>query len=370
MRIHVQVLFWFLASTSLMAQETAVPAGCAEGEGNTATQPATAPARSQPVELTVALLDFEADAPGAAGLGGQIGAVLTATLSGEPGFRLVDRATLERTLQEHELNLSGVVDTEKAVEVGKLVGARILVTGRAFQLGKTLFVTAKLIGTETSLVEGVLVQGDSGEEMAKLLMELATQIGDRLRAAGPKLVASDDAIDPLPALKQRFAGLRLPVVAIVIAEEHMAPRPIVVVLDPAVETEMKNLFRECGFEIADVERNALADWARTFSRDDVRAWPRGLQNVDLVVTGEAFSEFAARIGNLVSCLARAEINVISRKDGRILLAERETARAVDLAENIAGKKALEKAGRAMGIRILSRLAEEVEAQPSDANLPG
>ena len=109
--------------------------------------------------LTVAILDFDAQDPGQPELGQHISSTLTALLSGERGFELVERATLTRTLQEHELNLSGLVEADQALRVGRLVGARILVTGRAFRLGNNLYITAKVIGTETSLVDGVLVNG-------------------------------------------------------------------------------------------------------------------------------------------------------------------------------------------------------------------
>lgn len=337
------------------------------------TAPASNPAGREkpaaPRPLTVAILDFEAKDPAAPDLGSQIGEVLTAVLSGEPGFTLVDRATLARTLQEHELNLSGAVSTEQAVQVGKLVGARILLTGKAFTLGKQVFITAKLIGTETSLVEGVLVKDENGADVGNLVVSLATEIADRLRKVGPKLVASDDAIDPLPRLKKELAGRAKPKVAVIITEEHMntaaRPQPV----DPAVETEVKLMLRECGFEILDVPQNELADWARVIRKEDVQAWPRGLQNADLVITGEAFSEFAARIGNLVSCSARAEINVISRKDGKIVLAQRETTRAVDLSENIAGKKALEKSGRVLGVRLLEHFSKTLPAAEGAIAVP-
>jgi TolB-like protein len=342
--------------------------GPAPQEPSTATAPAepsTQPAAAQKRELTVAILDFSANSPGAPELGSQIGEVLTAMLSGEPGFTLVDRATLARTLQEHELNLSGVVDTDKAVQIGKLVGARILVTGKAFPVGSQLFLTAKLIGTETSLVEGVLVKGKDTADVSALIVELAERVAERLRQAGPKLVADDEAVmDPLPALKEKLAGRKRPTVAVIVTEEHFArrrPRPAV---DPAVETEIKRVLRECGFEIKDVKENELADWARLLDKRNVDAWPRGLQDVDIVITGEAFSEFAARIGNLISCSARAEINGIARRNGKIILAERDTTRAVDLSENIAGKTALQKAGRRLAIKVLEYFAEERSPTPA------
>ena len=121
--------------------------------------------------------------------------------------------------------------------------------------------------------------------------------------------------------------------------------------DPAVETEVKLLLRACGFEIKDVPQNELVGFVAAAKKDGL-IWPRGLAGVDFVIVGEAYSELAARIGNLISCAARAEINVISRSTGKIVLADRSTDRAVDLAENIAGKKALQKSGRVLGLRVL------------------
>lgn len=331
-----------------------------------ATRPAEKPKpeKSKAKPLTVAILDFGATDPGMPDLGTQISEVLTVMLSGEPGFTLVDRASLQRSLQEHELNLSGVVSAEQAVKIGNIVGARILVTGKAFPLGKQLFITAKLIGVETSLVEGEIVKGDRSADVGDLTMEMATKLGEKIRKDGPKLIASDEPIDPLPRLKERLAQKQRPTVAVIVTEEHMRERPAPAPVDPAVETEIKLLLRNCGFEVMDVKQNDLADWARLIDKNDVNGWPRGLQGVDVVITGEAFSEFAARIGNLVSCSARAEVNLISRKDGKIVLAERETCRAVDLSENIAGKTALQKAGRAMGIKILDHFAGTLKPDPS------
>jgi TolB-like protein len=301
-------------------------------------QPETASTRQ--TTLTVAILDFDASAPGNPDLGRQISETLTATLSGEPGFTLVDRSTLARTLQEHELNLTGAVSTEAAIKVGNLVGARILITGKVFTLDKSLFMTAKLIGTETSLVDGILVKGDENAGTGELLMKLSDKISSRLREAGPRLVAQPDAgADPLPALKKALAGRKLPIVAVHINETHVAAIRAAGI-DPAVETEVRQLLSECGFTVI------VGD-----ERDQAAA------GVSVVVEGEAFSEFSARIGNLVSCSARVEIKVKEVKTGKLLLSDRETTRAVDLAENTAGKTALQKAGRALGIRILQQFAD-------------
>src|SRR5689334_17065353 len=80
-----------------------------------AADPTTKPA-AKDAPISVAILEFEAKDPGNPDLGKQISETLTAVLSGEPGITLVERATLARTLQEQELNLTGLVDTDKAVK--------------------------------------------------------------------------------------------------------------------------------------------------------------------------------------------------------------------------------------------------------------
>jgi TolB-like protein len=339
----------------------------AEPRGSRDAQPATKPAVKAPAGLTVAVLDFTASDPATPNLGTEIASALGAMLSGESGITLVERQAMAQTLREHELSLTGLVNEEQAVKVGKLVGAKIIVTGRAFRLGRDLFITAKLIGTETSLVEGVMVKDAAAADVGGMVVTLSEKVAQKIRQVGPKLVAADDgAVDPLPALKQELAGRRKPVLAVIVREQHHGGAPaasltVVVtrVIDPAVETELKHVLTECGFTLQDAAQNELTDFARSWTATDVNSWPRGLDKVEVLVAGEAFSEFAARIGNIVSCTARAELNLVNRASGKIVLADRVTTRAADLSENIAGKKALQSAGRALAIRILEHFVESL-----------
>ena len=245
-----------------------------------------------------------------------------------------------RTLQELELNLTGGVSRDQAAKVGKLVGAKILVTGSIFPIDKQVMIVAKLVGTETSLVEGVVATADKNADIAPLVLELSGKIAQRLREK-VKLVAGPEEEDPLPALEKKLAGRALPKVAVRVTERHVAGVHPSAGVDPAAETELRMLFRECGFTVIDGNEKDLAE-----------------AGVALMVDGQAFSEFAARIGeNLVSCIVRVELKVSDRKTNEILLIDRQTARAVDLSENIAGKTALQKAARTLGIRMLQRWAD-------------
>lgn len=326
---------------SIARCEADAPTASATSTGATtapATQPGTQPAADG--RVSVAVLDFASTTPGNPDLGGQIAEVLAASLSGESGFQLVDRSALTRILQEHELNATGLVAPEQATKIGKLVGARILVTGKAFALDKQIFITAKLIGTETSLLEPVIVKGGKDADTAALIMELSQKVAEKLRTAGPKLVAADEALtDPLPSLKARLAGRKLPKVSVAVTEQHVGAVQAARV-DPAVETEVKNVLIAAGFTVVEGSE-----------RDLDKA------GVDVAVTGEAFSEFNARIGNLVSCSARVELKAADRRDNRVLFSNRATTRAVDLAENTAGKTALQKAGHELGLRLLQHFAD-------------
>ncbi len=296
-----------------------------------ADAPAAPAAATAPATISVAILSFDADLPGNQEMGKQIADTLTATLGSTDGLTLVDRSALDKVLAEHALNLTGLVDAEKAVQVGKLVGAKLLVTGRAFVLGKQLFVTAKIIGTETSLVDGVMVKGPDDSDVGKLVVDLTDKIADRITRDGGRLIASNDALkDPIPGLKDQLSKLKKPTICVTVTERHIST---VHAIDPAVETELRFILTDAGFTVVDPDKVAGNE-------------------VAINLTGEAFSEAGPQIGALCTSSGRAEIKLINHSDGKIVFTGRVTTRAVDLSEAIAGKTALQKAGHALAIDVL------------------
>jgi hypothetical protein len=312
--------------------------------GDSVTSSTTEPAATQPADaaVTVAILDFDAKMPGDAELGKKIHELLGAALSGEPGIQLVERASMDRILQEHQLNLTGEVDAATAIRVGKLVGARLIVKGRAFLLDKEIFITTSVIGTETGKLAGTLVEGPDNAGLAGLLLQLSQKTAEIIRTRGPTLLPNNQEIDPLPALKTKLAGRRLPRVCVNIKERHLIPA-VVIPIDPAVETEVKSVLISVGFTVTNSHTEAEMDKA----------------GVDIAVSVEAFSELNANIGNLVSCSGHAELNATARKGQRVIFAGHTTARAVDLAENIAGKTSLQKAGHELAIQLLEHLVDSM-----------
>jgi len=141
------------------------------------------PAAEKPVpevnsvtSVTVAIIDFESRAPGNPELGSQVGDILTARLSIYDQFQLVERKKLEKLFKEHEMNLTGMVATGDAVKVGKLVGARIMIFGRAFTVDKDLYFVAKIVGTETSRVKGVIAKGNLESNLSEIIDQLVDKL--------------------------------------------------------------------------------------------------------------------------------------------------------------------------------------------------
>ena len=288
----------------------------------------------RPAGVTVAVFDFEADGPAAGDLGRQSAEVVAALLAGEPGLRLVERAALDRVVDELELGASGLVG-DRAAEAGRLVGAELIVVGRAFTMGDAAYLSVRVIGTETGLVRPVLVEADAGGRGGPPMADLA-----RDTAAGVAAVVRDDsgdllatpAIDPLPALVESAAAVVAEgtTVFVRVPERHFGRAAGGV--DPAAQTELAAILRAAGFEV--VDDPAAVDWT---------------------VEGEAFSETGTRLGDLVSCAARVELVV--RRGGERVWTGRATARAADLGEQTAGKLALERAARSAAAEVLGAMVD-------------
>jgi hypothetical protein len=288
---------------------------------------------ASPEVLTIAVFDFESKDEGVRSLGPKVAALVNANLSAEPQLITVERAELEKALGEQELGLSGTVNAESAAKVGNLTGAKVLVTGRVFQVDKNMVIVAKIIGTETSRVYGEVVNGGAGANITDLSVELAKKIAADVAQKGDTLVAK--VVTPEERIARIKAGLgdkKRSSVSVRIEERHFG-QPVI---DPAAETELTVIFQKTGFTVID---------------------DKSTNKPDIEITGQAFSAYGMRKGNLISCRSRIELKAHERSSGKILAADSQTSVAVDIAEQTAAKTALENAALEIAERLAPQLAQ-------------
>jgi TolB-like protein len=282
-----------------------------------------------------AILLFEERGSGVKDYGPKITDILFAKLAASEHLHLVDREDLKKTLQEQELNLSGLVKPDEATKVGRLTGARILVTGSVVQVDRRIYVVAKIIGTESGRVIGASVDGKAGDDLGPLVEKLAEQVKTRIQQESDKLVAAPAKDgDRVEALNKALKKAKRPTLYIKIQERHVGQATF----DPAAQTEVIYFARGAGFDVVDPD-----DGARN--------------KADLVVTGEGISEFAGRRGSLITVKARIEIKVVDRKTDKVVAVDRQTVVVVDLSEQVAGKTALQNAAADVAERLLPKLVK-------------
>ncbi len=295
--------------------------------------------------VPVAIFDFECKAPGNPDLGQQLGEILTARLSVQDQFTLVERKRLQDVLAELRLNLSGLAETSQSAQIGRIIGARILVFGRAFAVDRDLYIVAKIVGTETSQVKAVIAKGKLESDLSLIIDQLAEKLTEGLEQWTPQLLPQGERLETtVKKLRRRLEGKALPTVAVMVSESHGRVR----LSDPAAATEIKKVFREAGFQVIEGDKAALEKWTQNVM----------LAGSDLVVTGEGFSEFGGQFGGLISCSARLEVQALRRDSGQIIAVERTTRRAVDLSETIAAKTAFQSAGHELALRLAAQIGKE------------
>ena len=71
------------------------------------------------------------------------------------GFTIVDRSQLDKIRQEQDLHLSGEVDDDTAVSIGKIAGANIIITGSVTGKDSTRRLRLRALSVETAKILAV-----------------------------------------------------------------------------------------------------------------------------------------------------------------------------------------------------------------------
>ncbi|MFE8599451.1 hypothetical protein [Archangium violaceum] len=100
-----------------------------------------------------------------------------------PGFRLIERGLLELDFQELAFSQSSHVDPATRAQLGRIVGAEVVVLGSYQRAGDVLRATARFVHVETGeVLETARVEGPAAEPLA-----LQDALAARVKALLPML---------------------------------------------------------------------------------------------------------------------------------------------------------------------------------------
>ena len=283
-----------------------------------------------------------------------VATLLASALSKRPNVELVEREQLDKALKEQALGITGLVDPDQAAKLGKLLGARILITEKVFVADREAYLSAHVINVETGRVKAATRSTPLARPVVATLCEsLAEDIAKILKSDlvdGAK--SDDDAFKALIAkLNKTIGDGARPTVTLVLPEEHMH-RPVP---DPAVATELAYVLRKLRFTVIENDNADLEKWVKDHFTGKPSQFPAAIGNVDVVIYGGGFSEDGGRAGALYSVRARVELTAMKVKTGEIAAVNRATGSAADTAENIAAKAALQKATISVADEFITEL---------------
>lgn len=174
------------------------------------TTPAETPALSAPPttthtesemvgdRLSIAVLPFESK-----GLGTELGSIdlLDKLITGFVNinrFKVIERALLEKILEEQKLGMSGILDASTAAEIGKGIGVDAVVVGSVTRGSGALSIDARLIDTETAQIvtaKDAYSANISFQEISQMINQLAEKIKSELPVVNGYVIgASEDKI--------------------------------------------------------------------------------------------------------------------------------------------------------------------------------
>ena len=96
-------------------------------------------------------------------------------------FYLVDRDTLNESLKEQKLSLSGLIDEKTTIEPGNTAGVAVFISGSVSEIKDAYQISVKITDVETSKVIGIETAAIPVEELVqagnKIAFEYISQYG-------------------------------------------------------------------------------------------------------------------------------------------------------------------------------------------------
>jgi TolB-like protein len=287
-----------------------------------------------PSPLTAAVYDFSDAEKGADNYGAKVTAFVTADLTDETNLVMLERAELNKALQEQAFGSSGMVNPDAAAQIGQLTGAKVLVAGQVIRTGDNhLIIVANIIGTETGRLFADKVEG-SADALVQLTSDLSRKIAQTIGDQAANLVATaqESGTQRLAKIIKSITGTNRPSVSVKIIIPQLGTNADCT----ACEGEFGNILLKAGFTVVDENSD---------------------QKPEVEITGTASYNAGIPEGRFYSCRGVLELKVQERRTGRIIAFDHQDSVAIDT-----GKKASVRAAQVNAVddlagRIVPMLAQ-------------
>ena len=140
--------------------------------------------------VAVLYLDYSGKDPEMMGLQKGLASMILSELSDVNEVRFVERERIQAIMDELKLSGSKAVDKKTAARMGKLLGARYIVTGTYFTMLKQLRVDTRLIEVETGRIVKSVGANGSLDDFMNMVSSLATRLEGSLKELMPMQFAS------------------------------------------------------------------------------------------------------------------------------------------------------------------------------------
>jgi TolB-like protein len=137
-------------------------------------------ARAEFKKTKIAVLDFQVQGRqhDNADMGKIVAEWFITALVQEGRFDVIERRLLEKVIEEQKIGVSGLVDESSASKLGKVLGAKIVITGTVLEFQNVLEVNARILEVESSsIIAAENVKSTSGAaRLEDLVFEMAQKI--------------------------------------------------------------------------------------------------------------------------------------------------------------------------------------------------
>jgi TolB-like protein len=121
---------------------------------------------------SVAVLDFESMGTEDY-LGKAVSEIMRTALVSNQSYRVVERAQINKAISEQKFQKSGLIDDRSAVEIGKVLGADLIIVGSVVKIGNAYTINSRLIDVKTG-------EAKLGENVTGTDLNLLTSMSNEL----------------------------------------------------------------------------------------------------------------------------------------------------------------------------------------------